>query len=183
MRKAISGKLSAFSKSQEDRRPDTKNGKRKTGTNSSRGENMTKVDETFLSAFKERVAAQEISRFWRLELEEVGPGRAKVSMVCRPKMANILGMVHGSAIFALIDEAFQAAVNGHGTVAVALNMNLTFHAAAKMGERLTAATKELHAGRRTATYFIEVTDPKGTRIASCQALAYRKDTPLEFAQV
>ena len=101
---------------------------------------MTKVDATFLAAFKERVAAQEISRFWELELEEVGPGRAKVSMVCRPKMANILGMVHGSAIFALVDEAFQAAVNGHGTVAVALNMNLTFHAAAKMGERLTAAT-------------------------------------------
>jgi hypothetical protein len=28
-----------------------------------------------------------------------------------------------------------------------------------------------------------VTDPKGTRIASCQALAYRKDTPLEFSRV
>jgi acyl-CoA thioesterase len=146
-----------------------------------KGGKMSKVDETFLAAFKERVAAQEISRFWHLELEEVGPGRAKVSMVCRPEMANILGMVHGSAIFALIDEAFQAAVNGHGTVAVALNMNLTFHAAAKMGERLTALTRELHAGRRTATYFIEVTGPQGRLIASCQALAYRKDMPLEFA--
>ena len=122
---------------------------------------MTKVDEAFLEAFRKRVAAQEISRFWQLELEDVGPGRARVSMVCRPEMANIMGMVHGSAIFALIDEAFQAAVNGHGTVAVALNMNLTFHAAPKMGERLTASTRELHAGRRTATYFIEVTDSKG----------------------
>jgi hypothetical protein len=28
-----------------------------------------------------------------------------------------------------------------------------------------------------------VTDPRGTLIASCQALAYRKDTPLEFGQV
>ena len=52
-----------------------------------------------------------------------------------------------------------------------------------MGDRLTAATRDLHAGRRTATYFIEVTDPKGTRIATCQALAYRKDTPLEFPAV
>src|SRR5574340_1168330 len=122
---------------------------------------MTKVDETFLSAFRQRVDAQEISRFYKMKLEEVGPGYAKVSMVCRPEMANILGMVHGSAIFALIDEAFQAAVNGHGTVAVALNMNLTFHAAPQMGERLTAASTELHAGRRTATYFIEVTNPQG----------------------
>lgn len=142
---------------------------------------MTKVDEAFLATFKKRIAAQEISRFWHLELEEVGPGRARVSMVCRPEMANIMGMVHGSAIFALIDEAFQAAVNGHGTVAVALNMNLTFHAAPKMGERLVASTRELRAGRRTATYFIEVTDPKGSLIASCQALAYRKDTPWELS--
>jgi acyl-CoA thioesterase len=143
---------------------------------------MSKVDEAFLAAFKERIAAQEISKFWRLELEDVGPGRARVSMVCRPEMANIMGMVHGSAIFALIDEAFQAAVNGHGTVAVALNMNLTFHAAPQMGERLVASTRELRAGRRTATYFIEVTDPKGGLIASCQALAYRKDTPWDFGK-
>ncbi|MEJ2671761.1 MAG: PaaI family thioesterase [Deltaproteobacteria bacterium] len=142
---------------------------------------MVKVDETFFAALKKRVAAQEISRFWQLELEEVGPGWAKVSMRCRPEMANIMDKVHGSAIFALVDEAFQAAVNGHGTVAVALNMNLTFHAAPRMGERLTAATRELHAGRRTATYFIEVTDSQGTLIATCQALAYRKDTPWEFS--
>jgi acyl-CoA thioesterase len=141
---------------------------------------MTKPDETFYRAFKQRVAAQEIGRFLGTQLQDVGPGYAKVTMTCRPEMANILGMVHGTAVFALIDEAFQAAVNGHGTVAVALNMNLTFHAAPKMGDRLTAITRELHAGRRTATYFIEVTDSKGGRVATCQALAYRKDTPLEF---
>jgi acyl-CoA thioesterase len=143
---------------------------------------MKKADEGFLTAFKERVAAQGTARHWGLELEELAPGRAQVSMTCRPEMGNILGMVHGSAVFALIDEAFQAAVNAHGTVAVALNMNLTFHAAPRMGERLTARTRELHAGRRTATYFIEVTDPGGRLIASCQALAYRKDAPLEFTE-
>jgi len=52
-----------------------------------------------------------------------------------------------------------------------------------MGDRLTAVTRELHAGRRTASYFIEVTDSKGGRVASCQALAYRKDTPLEFTDI
>ena len=144
---------------------------------------MANVDDNFLAGFRQRVAAQEISRFWQLELEELAPGRAQVSMVCRPEMANIMDMVHGSAIFALIDEAFQAAVNAHGTVAVALNMNLTFHAAPRMGDRLTAVTRELHAGRRTATYFIEVTDPQGALIASCQALAYRKDTPLALPSV
>ena len=141
---------------------------------------MSKMDEEFLSRFRQRVADQEISRFFGLALEEVAPGRARVGMTCTPATANILGMVHGTAIFALIDEAFQAAVNAHGTVAVALNMNLTFHKAPGLGEKLTAATRELHAGRRTATYLIEVTDAAGALVATCQALAYRKDQPLPF---
>ena len=141
---------------------------------------MSKDNEAILAALKEKVDSQGISRFFDTELEELGPGKAKVSMTCKPEMGNILGMVHGTALFALIDEAFQAAVNGHGTVAVALNMNLTFHAAPSMGERLTATTRELSAGRRTATYFIEVSDSKGSLVASCQALAYRKNQPLPF---
>lgn len=141
---------------------------------------MRVENKAMLAALKEKVAEQGISRFFGTDLEEVGPGRARVAMTCKPEMANILGMVHGTALFALIDEAFQAAVNAHGTVAVALDMNLTFHAAPPVGERLTATTRELHAGRRTATYFIEVTDSRGSLVASCQALAYRKSQPLEF---
>ena len=142
---------------------------------------MSKDHDALLKALREQAAAQGIARYLGLELEEVAPGQARVGMTCTPEMTNILGMVHGSAVFALIDEAFQAAVNAHGNVAVALNMNLTFHAAPKVGERLTAVTRELHAGRRTATYFIEVTNAQGGLVASCQALAYRKDQPLPFA--
>jgi acyl-CoA thioesterase len=138
------------------------------------------TEETILAALRKQVAAQEMPRRLGIELLEAAPGRARVAMVCRPEMANILGMVHGTALFALIDEAFQAAVNAYGTVAVALNMNLTFHQAPKLGERLIATTRELHAGRRTATYLIEVTDSQGNLVASCQALAYRKNQPLPF---
>lgn len=141
---------------------------------------MAGVDEVFLAAFRQRVAEQGIARYFGMELEEVAPGHAQVSMTCKEEMANILGMVHGTALFALIDEAFQAAVNAHGTVAVALNMNLTFHRAPAMGERLTALTRETHSGRRIATYNIEVTNSAGKLVASCQAMAYRKGEELKF---
>ena len=42
-----------------------------------------------------------------------------------PDLENFLGMAHGETRFALIDEAFETASNSHGTVAVALNMNIT----------------------------------------------------------
>ena len=94
----------------------------------------------FPSGLPEARGGPGISRHFGLELEKLSPGQARVGMNCRPEMANILGMVHGTTIFALINEAFQAAGNAHGTVAVALTMNLTFHAAPRMGERLTAQT-------------------------------------------
>jgi acyl-CoA thioesterase len=143
---------------------------------------MSDAKENFLASFRDQVEAQKLAQFLGLVLEEVAPGRARVSMTCGPEMANILGMVHGAALFALIDEAFQAAVNAHGTVAVALNLNLTFHQAPRMGERLTAVAREIHTGRRIISCYIEVTDPQGGLVASCQSLAYRKNQPLPFGR-
>jgi len=134
----------------------------------------------FLEKLKEQAARQKIARHLGIDLEEVSPGYARAAMVCREEMSNILGMVHGTALFALMDEVFQAAVNSHGTVAVALNLSLTFHQAPKFGERLTATGREVHTSRRLATCLIEVTGGDGRLIGSCQALAYRKGTEIEF---
>ncbi len=141
---------------------------------------MSEISEDFLNKFREKIAAQELGRYLGTKLEEVGPGHARVSMVCRPDMLNILGMVHGAAVFALIDEAFQASCNAYGRVAVALNLSITFHAGPQVGDTITAQAREVHATRRTATYAIDVTGPGERLLATCQALAYRKDQPLPF---
>jgi acyl-CoA thioesterase len=141
---------------------------------------MDKPSAEFLPKLQERAASQKIAQHLGIELTEVSSGFARATMVCREEMSNILGMVHGTALFALMDEVFQAAVNSHGTIAVALNLSLTFHQAPKFGEILTATGREVHTSRRLATCLIEVTTGEGSRIASCQALAYRKGTAIEF---
>jgi len=141
---------------------------------------MDKPPADFLPKLKERAGVQEIARHLGIELVEVSPGYAQAVMVCREEMSNVLGMVHGTALFALMDEVFQAAVNSHGTAAVALNLSLTFHQAPKFGQRLIATGREVHTSRKLATCLIEVAGDDGSRIASCQALAYRKGTPIEF---
>ena len=65
-------------------------------------------------------------------------------------------------------------------MAVALNMSLTFHQAPALGERLTATAREIHTSRRLATCLIEAVDSRGALVASCQALAYRKNQPHDF---
>ncbi len=115
-----------------------------------------------------------------IQLVELERGRAVVEMKAGEDTTNILGMVHGGAIFSLIDEAFQASCNSHGRIAVALNVTITFHQAPEVKSRLRAESSEIHRSQKTASYEINVKDEKNVLIASCIALAYRKKDRLPF---
>jgi acyl-CoA thioesterase len=101
-------------------------------------------------------------------------------MDSREDDGNIFGMIHGGAIFSLIDEAFQLSCNSHGTVAVALNVTVTYHQPPDKKGILRAESREVHRSRKTGTYDITVRDERDRLIASCMALAYRKGDPLPF---
>jgi acyl-CoA thioesterase len=138
------------------------------------------MDEKVREAIYKRVQEEPFARKMNLELVELDQGYSVVEMTFTEDMENIFGMAHGGAVFALIDEAFETAGNSHGTIAVALNMNITYTAAARPGSRLRAEARELNLTPRTATYDIKVRDEKQTLIAVCQALVYRKKDPLPF---
>jgi len=138
------------------------------------------MDPKVKEAIFRQVAAEPFAQKFGLKLVDLGEGYSKVEMVFTPDMANMFGAAHGGALFALIDEAFETASNSHGTLAVALNLNITYVATPEPGATLTAEAREFSRTNRTAGYAIQVFDPKGRLIASCQALVYRKGTPLPF---
>ncbi len=138
------------------------------------------MNKTLRKNFLNRVREEPMARKLGLRLVALDEGYCRVEMDVTEELANIFGMFHGGAIFSLVDEAFQAAANSHGTVAVALNLSITYLAPAEMGSRLTAEAREIHRTRRTGNYEIRVTDDSGRLIASSQALAYRKGEPLPF---
>ena len=138
------------------------------------------MEERVRQAIFKRVGEEPFAKKMNLRLVDLDDGYSVVEMRFTEEMENIFGMAHGGAIFALIDEAFETAGNSHGTVAVALNMNITYTAAPSPGARLRAEAREVNLTRRTATYDIRVTDEKQTLIALCQALVYRKKDKLPF---
>jgi acyl-CoA thioesterase len=131
-------------------------------------------------AMQRQVGKEPFAKQLGLKLIDVGEGYAVVEMQCKREMENIFRMIHGGAIFALIDEAFEISCNSHGTVAVALNMNITYHQAPSPESKLRAEAREVAKTRRTGNYYITVTDEEERLIASCQALAYRKGDRLPF---
>ncbi len=138
------------------------------------------MDEKVRTAIFRQVAQEPFAQKFALKLTALEEGYSHVEMVFTPDMENIFGLAHGGALFALIDEAFETASNSHGTMAVALNMSITYVAAPEPGNKLIAEAKEFSRTNRTANYHIKVSDEKGSLIASCQALVYRKGTPLPF---
>ncbi len=137
-----------------------------------------KLRETFM----QRVKEEPFARRFGIELVSIGEGTSKVRLTTTPEMNNLFDMIHGGAIFALIDEAFETASNSHGTLAVALNMNITYLNAPAPGAVLTADAREINRTRKTASYDIRVTDDQDTLIAVCSALVYRKGKPLPFLE-
>jgi acyl-CoA thioesterase len=138
------------------------------------------MDEKVKEAIFRQVSREPFAEKFKLRLIDLEEGYSKVTMIFTPDMENIFGMAHGGAVFALIDEAFQTACNAYGTVALALNVNITYIASPAPGTQLTAVAKEYSRTSKTANYEIKVEDEQGKLIASCQALAYRRGNPLPF---
>lgn len=128
-----------------------------------------------LDRIRARCEKEPYPKLLGIKVLEIEHGYARVSMQFDPAMQNIFGMLHGGAIFSLLDEAFQLACNARGELAVAQQVNTYFLAAAKPGACLIAEAKELNATRKTALYEVRVFEQVGERLlATAQAMAYRK---------
>jgi acyl-CoA thioesterase len=136
-----------------------------------------KVRKAITNAIKRETFAQEL----KLKLVELEDGHSVVEMVHDPeKMNNMHDRAHGGTLFGLMDEAFEMACHTKGTIAVALNINVTFITSPKPGSRLRAEANQVSETRKTASFDIKVTDQDGNLITTCQALAYQTGKPIPF---
>jgi acyl-CoA thioesterase len=139
------------------------------------------MDPKVKVAIETAVKKEPFAQALRMELKELAEGYSVVSMIFLPeKKNNIYARAHGGAIFALIDEAFETASQTEGTIAVALNVNVTYVSSPEPGLRLQAEAHRVSQTRKTASYDIRVTDQNGQIISLCQALAFRTGKPIPF---
>jgi acyl-CoA thioesterase len=138
-------------------------------------------DETDKKAIAQAVKREPFAQALKMELIALEDGYSLVRMVNDPdKMNNIYERAHGGALFGLIDEAFETAAQTAGTIAVALNVNITYVTSPRPGVVLEAEARQISQTKKTAVYEIKVTDQDDNLIATCQALAYRTGKPIPF---
>lgn len=139
------------------------------------------MDQKVRKAIYDAVENEPFAKAMKISLMELELGCSAVEMIYDPvSMNNIYERAHGGALFALIDEAFETAGQTDGTIAVALNVNVTYVSSPDPGVRLRAEAKRVSQTKKTASYDIKVSDQNGNIIATCSALAYRTGKPIPF---
>ncbi len=136
-----------------------------------------RVREAIANAIKRETFAQALN----MKLVDLDDGYSVVEMVYTPEnMNNMYDRAHGGALFGLIDEAFEAASQTKGTIAVALNVNITYVTSPQPGSLLRAEAKRVSETKKTASFDIKITDQDENMIATCQALVYQTGKLIPF---
>lgn len=105
------------------------------------------------------------SRGLGMRIEDIGPGRARLSMVVRDTFVNGLGICHGGFVFTLADSACAFASNSYNQRAVLQSGQITLIAPARTGMRLIAEASERQRSERSAIYDVTVRAETGETIA------------------
>ena len=124
------------------------------------------------------LARDAFSAWLGLEVTAIAPGQCTARMTVRQEMTNGFGVCHGGVTFALADSALAFASNTHGTVTVSIENSMTYPAAARPGDVLTAVAEEEASSARLAYYRVVVTKQDGTTVALVRGTVYRTQKEL-----
>jgi len=135
--------------------------------------------EEILKSIKKFVQQKDmLLKQFGMKIEELKPGYSIVSMKVRKEHLNAAEVCHGGVIFSLADVAFALASNSHGTLALAMDMSISYIRSVLPGETIKAVCTEKHLGKSTGMYIIEIFDSRKRLTAFVKATVFRKGTPL-----
>ena len=109
---------------------------------------------------------------------EIKEGYSKIKMTVRPEMINGFGIVHGGIAFSLADSAFAFACNNRNILSVAVDTSINFLKPVHIDDVLIAEAIELHNGRSTGLYHINITNQRNETVAVFKGTCFRTSKSL-----
>lgn len=107
-----------------------------------------------------------------MEVTEISPGSATVTMAVQPHMLNGHETCHGGYLATLADTAFAYACNSYNELTFASSFSIDLVAPAREGDLLTARSVEMSKAGRTGVYDSDITNQRGERIAFFRGRSY-----------
>lgn len=118
------------------------------------------------------------SQWLGISIIEIKAGYSKIKMTVRPEMINGFGIVHGGIAFSFADSAFAFACNNRNVLSVALDTSVNFIKPIHAGDTLIAEALEIHNGKSTGLYEVNIYNQHEHLVAKFKGLCYRTDKHL-----
>jgi acyl-CoA thioesterase len=129
------------------------------------GHTTMSPDELARATAEAMYDADACSRALGMQLLEVRPGYARLSMAVRPEFLNGHQICHGGLIFTLADSTFAFACNSYNVNTVAAGCSIEFLHPVQPEDVLTAEAVEQILSGRNGVYDIRVTNRAGQTVA------------------
>lgn len=113
------------------------------------------------------------SNWLGIELLQVNEGYCRIKMNIRKEMVNGFGVVHGGVTFSFADSALAFACNNRNNLSLALDVTISFLKPVQVGDVLIAEAKEMHNGKSTGVYLIEVKNQDNAVVALFKGTCFR----------
>lgn len=127
----------------------------------------------------ERMLAKDLFSQWLgVEIVEVRVQYAVIRMTVRPEMVNGFGFGHGGIVFSFADSAHAFATNSDGEISVAVECSVSYPAALRVGDVLTAIAVEQTTTNRLGFCDVTVRNQDDAIVAHFRGTVYRTRKPL-----
>jgi acyl-CoA thioesterase len=118
------------------------------------------------------------SQWLGINVIAVKEGYSRLEMTVREEMVNGFHIAHGGICFSLADSALAFACNNRNNLSVALDVTITFTKAVNVGDTLTAEAREVHNGKSTGVYLVNIYNQMEQQVALFKGTCFRTNKPL-----
>jgi acyl-CoA thioesterase len=113
------------------------------------------------------------SKWLGIEVFEISNGFCKLQLKVREEMTNGFDISHGGIAYSLADSCLAFAANSDGMQAVSIETSISHTKKVKSGDILTATSKEINKSKKTALYYITITNQDNLEVAHFKGTVYR----------
>lgn len=117
------------------------------------------------------------SQWLGVQVIEVREGYCRLQMTVRQEMTNGFGTAHGGIVFSFADTALAFCTNASGEISVALDCTISYPAAVKPGDVLTAVGEQETTSRKVGFARVTVTNQDGVTVGHFRGTVYRTQKP------
>ena len=112
------------------------------------------------------------SNWMNIRVNSISKGSC--SLVCKVKedMLNGFSIAHGGITYSLADSTLAFAANSYGFHSFSIETSISHLVKVKKNDTLTSVSKEIHRGKKTGLYHIEIYNQNNELVALMKGTVY-----------